>query len=319
MNSAELVGIASILTTGFLLVRADAVTIGAATAAALYFLRLFDPIGMALYLFDEAQSTGSALARLVGVIDMPPPPTPAVPREPVDAAVCLRGIRHAYAGGPEVLHGVDLEIAAGERLAVVGASGAGKTTLGAVLAGIHEPTEGTVEIGGVPLADLAQLRRHVALVTQEVHVFAGTVADNLRLARPAATTAELAAALRDVGAMAALDDVVGDGGDELGATFAGQLALARLLLADPAVAVLDEATAEAGSAGSRVLERAAEAALRGRTAVVIAHRLTQAVTADRIVVLDAGRIVESGSHADLVAAGGRYAALWAAWTGPRPA
>ncbi|MHA6625990.1 ABC transporter ATP-binding protein [Pseudonocardia sichuanensis] len=317
MNGAELVGVLSILVTGFLLVRADAVTVGAATAAALYFLRLFDPIGIMLYLLDEAQSAGAALARLVGVADMPAPPQPRAPRTPRDASVRLRGVRHAYDSGPEVLHGVDLEIAPGERVAVVGASGAGKTTLGAVLAGVHTPTGGTVEIGGVPLAAIAPLRRHVALVTQEVHVFAGTVADNLRLARPDATDADLAAALRTVEAPLALSDVVGDGGDELSATRAQQLALARLVLADPAVAVLDEATAEAGSAGARTLERAAEAALAGRTAVVIAHRLTQAADADRVVVLDKGRVVESGPHEQLVAAGGSYAALWAAWAAPR--
>jgi ATP-binding cassette, subfamily C, bacterial len=317
MNGAELVGVLSILVTGFLLVRADAITVGAATAAALYFLRLFDPIGIMLYLLDEAQSAVAALARLVGVADMPTPPGPRQPRRPRDSGVRMAGVRHAYDGGPEVLHGVDLEVAPGERVAVVGASGAGKTTLGAVLAGVHTPTSGTVEIGGVPLSEIAELRRHVALVTQEVHVFAGTVADNLRLARPEATDSELATALAVVEAPMALTDVVGDGGDELSATRAQQLALARLVLADPAVAVLDEATAEAGSAGARALERAAAAALAGRTAVVIAHRLTQAADADRVVVLDKGRVVESGPHHELVAAGGRYAALWAAWATPR--
>ncbi len=317
LNGAEMIGVLALLVTGFWLVRADAVTVGAATAAVLYFLRLFDPIGALLFLLDEAQSAGAALARLVGVIDMPVPPVPAAPRLPRDASVRLIGIRHAYDGGPEVLHGVDLEIAAGERVAIVGPSGAGKTTLGAVLAGVQTPTAGTVEIGGVALADLAEPRRHVAVVTQEVHVFAGTVADNLRLARRGATDAELAAVLGRVGAPLALEDVVGDGADELGATVAQQLALARLVLADPAVAVLDEATAEAGSAGARVLERAADAALAGRTSVVIAHRLTQAAAADRVVVLDKGRVVESGPHDELVAAGGRYAELWAAWSGPR--
>jgi ATP-binding cassette subfamily C protein len=317
VNGAELLGCASILTTGFLLVQTGTVTVGAATAAALYFLRLFNPIGLALFLFDQAQYTTSALARLVGVVDLPVAVEPEAPREPVDAAMRVRGIRHAYDGGAEVLHGIDLDVAAGERLAVVGTSGAGKTTLGAVVAGMHAPVAGTVEIGGVGLAELREPHRHVALVTQEVHVFAGTVAQNLLLAKPSATPEELAEALRRVGATAALDDVVGDGGDELGATRTQQLALARVLLADPIVAVLDEATAEAGSAGARELERAADAALAGRTSVVIAHRLTQAVAADRIVVLDKGRIVEAGTHDELVAAEGRYAALWAAWNRPR--
>ncbi len=314
VNGAELLGTVTMLAVGFLLVRADVVTVGAATAAALYVLRLFNPIGLALFLFDQAQSAAGALARLVGVVDLPVADLPVAPREPSGAGVRLRGVRHAYDSGPEVLHGIDLDVAAGERLAVVGASGAGKTTLGAVLAGLHEPAAGTVRIGDVPLAELAEPRRHVALVTQEVHVFAGTVADNLRLARRSATDAELSTALERVGATVRLDDVVGDGGGELDPTTAQQLALARLLLADPAVAVLDEATAEAGSIGARLLERAADAALAGRTAVLIAHRLTQARSADRIVVLDGGRIVENGTHDDLVARGGHYATLWAAWS-----
>ena len=148
-------------------------------------------------------------------------------------------------------------------------------------------------------------------------MFAGTVADNLRLARPDADDDQLRAALAEVGVDLDLDAVVGHGADELSATHAQQLALTRLVLADPAIAILDEATAEAGSAGARLLEATAERALRGRTAIVIAHRLTQAVKADRVVVMDKGRVVEVGRHADLVAAGGPYATLWSAWTSAR--
>jgi len=161
----------------------------------------------------------------------------------------------------------------------------------------------------------------VTLVSQEVHVFAGRLADDLRLARPDAADDDVRAALSLVGAWPwvealedGLDTVVGDGGHQLGPTEAQQLALARLVLVDPAVAVLDEATAEAGSAGARVLEASADAAIAGRTALVVAHRLTQAVAADRIVVLDAGRVVEEGSHDELLASGGAYASLWAAWS-----
>jgi ATP-binding cassette subfamily C protein len=148
-------------------------------------------------------------------------------------------------------------------------------------------------------------------------VFAGTVADNLRLARPDADDSQLRAALAAVGVDLDLNAVVGHGADELSATHAQQLALTRLVLADPDIAILDEATAEAGSAGARVLELAADRALGGRTALVIAHRLTQAVRADRVVVMDKGRVVEVGSHAELIKAGGPYAALWSAWSSAR--
>ena len=317
LNGAEMVGVLSILLAGFLLVRSEAITLGAATAAAFYFTRLFSPLMRMLYLLDEAQSAGAALARLIGVTDLPAPAVPAAPRTPRDASIALSGIRFGYEDGPEVLHGIDLALVPGERVAVVGTTGAGKTTLGALAAGVREPRDGEVRIGGVPLGELADLRRHVVLVTQEVHVFAGTVADNLRLARPDAADADLRAALTQVGVDLDLDAVVGHGADELSATHAQQLALTRLVLADPDIAILDEATAEAGSAGARVLEATAERALRGRTAIVIAHRLTQAVTADRVVVMDKGRVVEVGRHEDLVRADGPYARLWSAWTSAR--
>ena len=317
LNGAEMVGVVSILLAGFFLVRSEAITLGAATAAAFYFTRLFSPLMMMLFLLDEAQSAGAALARLIGVTDLPPPPVPAAPRTPRDASVTLSAVRFGYADGPEVLHGIDLVLAPGERVAIVGTTGAGKTTLGALVAGVRTPRYGEIRIGGVPLAELADVRRHVVLVTQEVHVFAGTVADNLRLARPEAGDAELRAALDQVGVDLDLTAVVGHGADELSATHAQQLALTRLVLADPDIAILDEATAEAGSAGARVLEATAERALRGRTAMVIAHRLTQAVDADRVVVMDKGRVVEVGPHADLVSTDGPYARLWSAWTRAR--
>lgn len=303
LNAAEFVGTASTLVAGYFLVKADSISVGAATAAALLFIRTFDQFNIVLGTIDEANRALAALARLVGVLQVPEPPPP----EPHPGAhVSLDGIRHAYDGGPTVLHDVDLHIAAGERVAVVGVSGSGKTTLAKVVARFHTPTHGTVDVG------------HVALVTQEVHVFAGTLADDLRLAKPDATDEQLQRALDAVDAgWARLDAVVGHGGVELTPAQAQQLALARLHLADPRIAVLDEATAEAGSAGARVLERAADTVLAGRTALVVAHRLTQAARADRIIVMDAGRIVESGTHAELVAAEGAYAALWHAWSQDR--
>ena len=322
-NRSELVGLLAVLSVGFLLVRDDAVTVGAVTAAALYFHRLFNPIGALIFLFDEVQSTGASLARIAGVIGMPAPVLPADPPRPANAILTLRGIGHAYEAGAPVLHDVDLVLAPGERVALVGATGAGKTTLGAIAAGVLVPTRGEVLLGGVPLAQLGrrERRRHIALVSQEVHVFSGTVREAVTLARADADDADVRAALETVRAWAwvtalpdGLDTRVGGDGVPLSGAQAQQLALARVVLADPPVVVLDEATAEAGSAGARDLEIAALAATEGRTAITVAHRLTQARAADRIVVLDAGRVVEAGSHDELVAAGGRYADLWAAWS-----
>lgn len=322
-NRAEFVGLSAILIAGFVLVRQDAVTVGEATAAALLFHRLFNPIGMLMYTFNELQSAGASLARLVGVVTMPASHGIDTGARPESAELCLSGVRHSYGDSREALRDIDIRVVPGERVALVGASGAGKSTLAAIAAGSLTPTAGTVTIGGVPIGDLGdRLRRQVVVVSQEVHVFAGPLAADLRLARPDATDAEVAAALDVVGAHdwvraldAGVDTVVGEGGHPLTAAQAQQVALARLVLADPPVAVLDEATAEAGSAGARDLERAADAATRGRTTLVVAHRLTQAAAADRVIVLDGGVVVEEGRHADLVAAGGRYARLWRAWSG----
>lgn len=326
LNFAEWVGLSAILAIGYFLVRDGAVSIGAATAAALYFHRLFDPIGSLLLRFDSAQEAAAGLARLVGIANLPEPEEPEHPATPADTSIRVAGVRHSYTPGHDVLHGVDLEVPPGWRVALVGASGAGKTTLAKLISGIHQPTAGEITLGGVRHDELGATltRRTVALITQEVHVFAGTLADDLRLARPDATDDQLIEALDRVGASSwalalpgGLDTVVGEGGHRLTASQAQQLALARLVLADPPIVILDEATAEAGSRGAGTLETAADRALAGRTALVVAHRLTQATTADRIVVLDDGRVVESGNHESLVAAGGTYTALWAAWSRKR--
>ncbi|GAB7051346.1 ABC transporter ATP-binding protein [Catenuloplanes indicus] len=327
INRAELIGLSSVLIAGFLLVRAGQTTVGAATAAALYFHRLFNPIGLILMEFDAVMQAGASLARLIGVASLPGQPAVAG-REPVDhdAALSVTVRRHHYEDGPTVLEDVTLTLAPGERVALVGASGAGKSTLAGIAAGIIPASDGDARLRGVPLQDLGEIRvrKEIALVSQEVHVFAGPLADDLRLARPDADDAEVEKALDRVGATGWLRTLpdglathVGEGGHRLTAAQAQQLALARLILADPAVAVLDEATAEAGSAGARDLDRAAAAATDGRTTLIVAHRLVQAADADRIIVLDHGRIVEQGTHDALLAAGGRYAHLWQSWGGPR--
>jgi len=327
VNGAELVGTAAVLLAGFFLARAGVVTVGEAAAGALYFHGLFNPIGVVLTLIDTAQDAAASLRRLVGVTSLQSPEQPEHPLRLQDHSVALADVRFAYDGAREVLGGVDLDVAAGERVALVGPSGAGKSTIAKLVAGIHGPSAGAVRLGGATHDELgpAAGRAAVVLVTQEVHVFAGTVADDLRLARPDATDAELHAALAAVGAAGWVEHlpggtatVVGEGGHPLTVTQAQQLALARVALAGAPIVVLDEATAEAGSAGARQLERAAEAATRGRTTLVVAHRLTQAAASDRVAVVDGGRIVEVGAHDRLAAGTGRYAALWRAWSAARP-
>jgi ATP-binding cassette subfamily C protein len=315
LHLAEYLGLAGILVIGFLLIGDGVSTIGAATTAMLFFVRLFGPINQLLFVIDILQSALASLNRIVGVLTVPTAVGTATDTtRDSGAAAQLENVTRRYApDAPAALDDVSLRIGTGQRVAVVGVSGAGKTTLAMVLAGIHEPQRGRIT-----------RPEQTAVITQETHVFTGTLRENLTLAAPDASDDRIRTALETTGASGLLD-LLPDGLDtslggrnrELTAAQAQQVALTRLVLADPDLAILDEATAEAGSAHAGLLDRAADAALAGRTGLVIAHRLSQATTCDRILVMEAGRLIEDGSHRELVEAGGVYAGLWAAWEAGR--
>ena len=313
-----------VLLGGYLYSRGLA-SLGEVTAVALYVQLLLDPLDRLLGWVDELQVGASSLARLVGVADVPDDREPSG-ADPADERLVADDVRFAYRPGHDVLHGLDLSVRQGERLAVVGPSGAGKSTLGRLLAGVHGPRTGTVTLGGVPMLDLPleRLRTEVSLVTQEHHVFVGTLAENLRLARVDATDEQVHAALAAVDAGEwvralpdGLDTPVGAGALALSPAQAQQVALARLVLADPHTLVLDEATSLLDPRAARHLERSLAAVVTGRTVVAIAHRLHTASDADRVAVVEDGRVTELGSHDELLALGGSYAALWRSWQSDR--
>ena len=297
-------------------------TLGEITTAILYTEALWHPFDMLVHTVDRVQVGIASTTRLLGIATVPPDRQAGTAR-PGGPDLVGSDLRYAYREGHDVLHGIGLTLRTGERLAIVGPSGSGKSTLGRLLSGIHGPRTGSVTVGGVELTTLPLdvLRSEVALVTQEHHVFIGTVRDNVALAREGAPDEDVIEALRAVDAWEwverlpdGLDTRLGSGQLALTPGRAQQVALARLILADPHTIVLDEATSLIDPRTARHLEGSMNALLTGRTVVAIAHRLHTAHDADRIAVVIDGRVAELGSHDELVTRDGEYAALWRAWT-----
>ena len=304
--------------------RHGTISIGTITAFVLYLIQLFDPIGRFTEWLGEFRSGLAALGKIVGLLEVPSAieersDAVALPR---DGALTLRDVSFGYGDRPAVVHDVTLEFAPGEQVALVGATGAGKSTVAKLLTRRYDPRRGSIQLGGVDLRDatLESLRRRIVLLPQEGHLFSGTIADNVRLAHPDASDEQVRQALEDIGALErfealpeGLDTDVQTRGLRLSAGERQLVGIARVALADPAVIVLDEATSSLDPGTEVAVERALAAVAEGRTVVTIAHRLSTAERADRVAVMEQGRVVEVASHDELVEQGDRYARLWASW------
>jgi ATP-binding cassette subfamily B protein len=302
--------------------------VGVLAAFVLYLRRFFEPLAEVSQFYDSFQAAAAGFEKLAGVLDE----KPGVPM-PVDGgsrpvggfqgAVDFAGVSFGYRDGTDVLSGFDLHIPAGQTVALLGATGAGKSTIARLLARFYDPLDGTVSIDGLPLPTLAEVDLHeaVAMVTQESFLFSGTVSENIAFGSPAATASEIAAAARAVGVDSFVEALgngyesdVGKQGSRLSAGQRQLVALARVFLADPAVLILDEASSSLDAPMERLVQSALKTVLARRTAVIIAHRLSTVEIADRVLVLESGRIVEDGPPERLLAEGsGHYAALYESW------
>jgi ATP-binding cassette subfamily B protein len=304
--------------------RRGEISIGTITAFVLYLIQLFDPIGRFTEWLGEFRQGLAALAKIVGLLEVPTPieERPDAVELPREGVLALRDVTFGYVEGRPVVRQLTLELHPGEHVALVGATGAGKSTVAKLLTRQYDPQEGRIELGGVDLRDatLESLHRRIVLLPQEGHLFSGTIADNVRLAHPDATDEEVRSALRRIGELDrfkslpdGLETDVQTRGVRLSAGERQLVGIARVALADPAVIVLDEATSSLDPATEAAVERALAAVAEGRTVVTIAHRLSTAERADRVAVMENGRLVEVASHDELVQQGDRYARLWASW------
>ncbi|MBO0610243.1 ABC transporter ATP-binding protein [Myceligenerans salitolerans] len=299
--------------------------VGVLVAVLLYVKRFFAPIQQIAMFYNAFQSAAAALEKVSGLLAEEP--TVVEPAEPVDlpaprGELRLEGVRFAYGDGPVVLPGLDLTIPAGQTVALVGTTGAGKSTIAKLVTRFYDATDGRVLVDGVDIRDIASpvLRRNVVMVTQEAYLFSGSVAENIALGRPDATREEIEAAARAVGAHEFVtrlpegyDTEVNKRGGRVSAGQRQLLSFARAFLADPTVLVLDEATSSLDLPGERLVQRGLQTLLADRTAIIIAHRLSTVEIADRVLVLEHGQVLEDGSPDELVSHGGRFAALNAAW------